>query len=98
MALTSVNKEIAVLPNGGYLESGYFTWSTTNTTGGLATALKIVIGASFTPVSTGTPSDEVTLAATPDAKGRFIISGGTLSLSRTSNTSGLGFIYTLRGQ
>ncbi len=80
------------------VEIGQITWSTTNTTAGMKTSLKRVKSAAFTSVVASTPVADVTqIVATPDSEGGFQIGGGTLSIGRTTGTTGLKQNYRLEG-
>ncbi len=80
------------------VEIGMFTWNSTNTTGALQTTLKNVKSALFTNIVPTTPVADVNqVVQTPDAAGNVMVSGGTLSLGRTTGTSALKVLYRLEG-
>ncbi len=80
------------------VEMGMITWNSTNTTGAIKTTLRRVKWAAFTSVVAATPVADVTqIVATPDSEGTFAVNGGTLSLGRTTGTTGLKQLYRLEG-
>ncbi len=98
MALSAQTSPAPVRGLKTIVEIGMLTWSTTNTTAGLQTTLKNVKHATFTNVVASSPVADVTsVVQSPDASGNFMISGGTLSIGRTTATSGLKQIYRLEG-
>ncbi len=101
MALTVIRNEyqkIAAGQNGRYVHIGAFTWTSTNTTAALATSLKVILDPpTFLNVDTAAQADTTSVLATPTADGKIIVSGGTLSLSRTVGVSGLTVMFKLSG-
>lgn len=85
-------------------ETGYFTFSTTDVTGELATKFSTIYGATFVLVGNIAAGSAQTISINETfTNGAHTVSGGTITVQRAletggSATSGLGVLYTLYGK